>query len=142
MLSAVVFPKILKACRRRRIRPAPGFLPPTIWRLHKTDAQDAQVKSDILIEIFYTRVGTVELKSRRWNGGFFVAPRLAHVRQARRFEKPDLLNWINLIPPVQSHPQKYSRSSLPQIKTIPSAVPPPRGAFRDRHGREAGCGGR
>jgi len=40
-------------------------------------AGDAQVKSDILVEVFYTRVGRVELKSRRWNGGFFVALALA-----------------------------------------------------------------
>jgi len=44
--------------------------------------------------------------------------------------------------PVQPHFQKYFRSRLTQIKSISSAVPSPRGAYRDRHGRGAGCGGR
>jgi hypothetical protein len=49
---------------------------------------------------------------------------------------------FNLICPVQSHFQKYSPSRLPQIKSISATVPPHRGAYRDRHGRGAGCGGR
>src|SRR5229473_7688373 len=49
---------------------------------------------------------------------------------------------FNLFLPVQPHFQKYSRSRLPQIKSISPAVPPHRGAYRDRHGRGAGCGGR
>src|ERR1700687_2441007 len=44
--------------------------------------------------------------------------------------------------PVQPHFQKYFRSRLTQIKSISSAVSSPRGAYRDRHGRGAGCGGR
>jgi hypothetical protein len=49
---------------------------------------------------------------------------------------------INSIPPVQPHLQKFSRSRLAQIKSISLAVPFHRGAFRDCHGRGAGCGGR
>ena len=44
--------------------------------------------------------------------------------------------------PVQSPVKKFSVSRLTQISRISIAVPPLRGAFRDRHGREAGCGGR
>jgi hypothetical protein len=44
--------------------------------------------------------------------------------------------------PVQPHLQKFFRFRLTQIKTISFAVPSPRGAYRDRHGRGAGCGGR
>jgi hypothetical protein len=44
--------------------------------------------------------------------------------------------------PVQPHFLKYSHSRFTQIKSISSAVPPHRGAYRDRHGRGAGCGGR
>jgi len=49
---------------------------------------------------------------------------------------------INVIPPVQSSLEKYSRSRLTQIKSISLAVSSPTGAYRDRHGRGAGCGGR
>src|SRR5713226_4040533 len=44
--------------------------------------------------------------------------------------------------PVQPHLQKYFRSGLTQIKSISLAVSSHRGAYRDRHGRGAGCGGR
>jgi hypothetical protein len=44
--------------------------------------------------------------------------------------------------PVQLRLQKYFRSSLTQITSISPAVPPHRGAYRDRHGRGMGCGGR
>jgi hypothetical protein len=44
--------------------------------------------------------------------------------------------------PVQSSSQKYFCSRLTQITSISVAVPLPRGAYRDRHGRGAGCGGR
>jgi hypothetical protein len=54
----------------------------------------------------------------------------------------DLLRQINLILPVQSCLQKDIRSRLTQIKSISLAVPSPRGAYRDRHGRGMGCGGR
>jgi hypothetical protein len=54
----------------------------------------------------------------------------------------DLLNWIKLIWVVQSLAQKYFYSLLTQITSISAAVPPHRGAYRDRHGREAGCDGR
>jgi len=53
-----------------------------------------------------------------------------------------LLSWINVICPVQSRLQKYSRSLFTQITSISAPVPPHRGAYRDRHGRGAGCGGR
>src|SRR6202167_2147088 len=43
---------------------------------------------------------------------------------------------------VQSISEKYSDFPKTQITSIIHAVPPLRGAFRDRHGREAGCGGR
>src|SRR6202171_1613087 len=43
---------------------------------------------------------------------------------------------------VNVHLQKYFRSRLTQITSISAAVPSPRGAARDRHGRGAGCGGR
>jgi hypothetical protein len=48
----------------------------------------------------------------------------------------------NLIPPVQPHFQKNSASCLTQIKSITRAVSSPAGAYRDRHGRGMGCGGR
>jgi hypothetical protein len=44
--------------------------------------------------------------------------------------------------PVQPHLQKYSCSRLPQIKSISITVSSHTGAYRDRHGRGAGCGGR
>jgi hypothetical protein len=49
---------------------------------------------------------------------------------------------INVIWAVQSSLKKYFVSRFTQITSIIPAVPPLRGAFRDRHGREAGCGGR
>jgi hypothetical protein len=54
----------------------------------------------------------------------------------------NLLNGINLICPVQSCLKKYFCSGLTQITSISLAVSSPRGAYRDRHGRGAGCGGR
>ena len=53
-----------------------------------------------------------------------------------------LLKRINVIWVVQSPVKKFSVSRPTQISRISLAVPPLRGAFRDRHGREAGCGGR
>jgi len=44
--------------------------------------------------------------------------------------------------PVQPHLQKYFHSRLTQIKSISFAVSSPAGAYRDRHGRGVGCGGR
>ena len=44
--------------------------------------------------------------------------------------------------PVQPLLQKYFRSRLTQIRCISKPSRPDRGAFRDRHGRGAGCGGR
>jgi hypothetical protein len=44
--------------------------------------------------------------------------------------------------PVQPHLQKYFWSRLTQITSIAPAVSSPRGAYRDRHGRGMGCGGR
>ncbi len=43
---------------------------------------------------------------------------------------------------VQSPLQKYFRSRPPQITSTTLAIPPHRGAYRDRHGRGEGCGGR
>jgi hypothetical protein len=43
---------------------------------------------------------------------------------------------------VQPLSQKYSCFVLTQITCISITVPPHRGAYRDRHGRGAGCGGR
>jgi hypothetical protein len=54
----------------------------------------------------------------------------------------DLLNRINLILAVQPCLQKDFCSRQTQIKSKSLAVPPHRGAYRDRHGRGAGCGGR
>src|ERR1700694_3247199 len=54
----------------------------------------------------------------------------------------NLLNGINLIGPVQSCLKKYFCSGLTQITSISPAVSSPRGAYRDRHGRGAGCDGR
>jgi hypothetical protein len=53
-----------------------------------------------------------------------------------------LLKRIKVIWVVQSSNEKYSVSRPAQISRISLAVPPLRGAFRERHGREAGCGGR
>jgi hypothetical protein len=47
-----------------------------------------------------------------------------------------------LICPVQPHFQKHFRFHLTQIISTTLAIPPPRGAYRDRHGRGEGCGGR
>jgi hypothetical protein len=44
--------------------------------------------------------------------------------------------------PVQPCCQKYFRFRLAQIKSISPAVSSHTGAYRDRHGRGAGCGGR
>ena len=74
-------------------------------------------------------------------------------RKFRRWKLPeseDLLSRINLICPdgqishsaVQSCFQKYFHSRLTQISSRPLAVSSPRGAYRDRHGRGMGCGGR
>ena len=49
---------------------------------------------------------------------------------------------ISLILAVQPHFEKYFRSRLTQIKSISLAVLPHTGAYRDRHGRGAGCFGR
>src|SRR5450631_4662179 len=54
----------------------------------------------------------------------------------------DLLNGINLIWPVQSCLQKYFASPVGQIISTNSRHPVPQGAYRDRHGRGVGCGGR
>jgi hypothetical protein len=54
----------------------------------------------------------------------------------------DLLKQFNLIWVVQCFSQKYSGSLLTQITSISATVSPHRGAYRDRHGREAGCDGR
>jgi hypothetical protein len=44
--------------------------------------------------------------------------------------------------PVQPFSQKYSASRFTQINSTTPAVLSHRGAYRDRHGRGAGCGGR
>jgi hypothetical protein len=68
---------------------------------------------------------------------------MASSRRCATYEQDgDLLKRINLILPVQSHFQKYFRSRLTQIKSISLAVLSSRGAYRDRHGRGVGCGGR
>ena len=43
---------------------------------------------------------------------------------------------------VQCYQRKYFASPFGRNRSINSAVPPHRGAYRDRHGRGAGCGGR
>jgi hypothetical protein len=54
----------------------------------------------------------------------------------------NLLNRINLMLAVQSRLQKYFRSRLTQITCISLAVSSHMRAYRDRHGRGAGCDGR
>ena len=55
------------------------------------------------------------------------------------FVRSNFSNAINLICPVQSSPRKYTSSRPTQISPTTSPVPgPPRGAYRDRHGRWAG----
>jgi hypothetical protein len=56
--------------------------------------------------------------------------------------KINFLNQINVICPVQSPMQKYF--CFPELKSaLYSRHPvPSKGAFRDRHKRGAGCGGR
>src|SRR6266478_2623240 len=84
-----------------------------------------------------------------------IAPHAAccHAR-SRWIARCDLLNRINLILPdgqitscfpkwlVQPLLQKYFPSRLTQIRCISKPSRPTRGAYRDRHGRGAGCGGR
>src|SRR5258708_34060696 len=52
-----------------------------------------------------------------------------------------LLRWINVICPVQSRLQKYSRSLFTRITSGAAPVPPLRGAYRDRHGPGPSFGG-
>jgi hypothetical protein len=55
----------------------------------------------------------------------------------------DFLNEINLMLAVQSPLQKYFASPVGQIISTNSRHPVPhRGAYRDRHERGMGCGGR
>src|SRR5882724_3323489 len=49
---------------------------------------------------------------------------------------------INVIPPVQSHPQKYFRIHPTQIKSISLAIPSRGGALAIVTNVGAGCGGR
>jgi len=56
------------------------------------------------------------------SGGYASLPRPKDLRVTA-----ELLSRINLIPPVQSHFQKYFCSRLTQIKSISLAVPPPEG---------------
>jgi hypothetical protein len=56
--------------------------------------------------------------------------------------KSDLLNQFKLIWAVQSRWKKFSALPPTQIKSIFPIVSSHKGAARDRHGREAGCGGR
>jgi hypothetical protein len=62
--------------------------------------------------------------------------------QATADMRADLPDGLFGNAPVQSCLQKYFHSRLTQIKSISLAVPSPRGAHRDRHGRGMGCGGR
>ena len=43
---------------------------------------------------------------------------------------------------ISDFPKKYFCSHLPQIRSRTFRIPPHRGAYRDRHGRGEGCGGR
>jgi hypothetical protein len=56
--------------------------------------------------------------------------------------KPDLSSRISLFLPVQSHSRKYFRFRLTQISSVMPPSRPTKGAYRDRHGRGAGCDGR
>jgi hypothetical protein len=52
-------------------------------------------------------------------------------------------SWqIKMICPVQSYFQKYFLSRLTQITSELTPSRPTKGAYRDRHGRGMGCGGR
>ena len=54
-----------------------------------------------------------------------------------------LLSTVNAICPVQPSFKKYSAFSVGQISSTSSPCPfPARGAYRDRHERGMGCGGR
>src|SRR5258708_37248525 len=57
-------------------------------------------------------------------------------------QNANLLKRINVIWVVQSCLQKYSVSRLTQITSKTHPVSFHRGAYRDRHGRGMGCGGR
>jgi hypothetical protein len=57
-------------------------------------------------------------------------------------EKPDLSKRFNLICPVQSPRKKFPALPESQITGLSLAVTSPGGAYRDRHGRGMGCGGR
>jgi hypothetical protein len=76
------------------------------------------------------------------SGLFRPVPEVRLPRQASLRVPADLLSRINLMLAVQSCSQKYFRSRLTQIKSISRTVPTHRGAYRDRHGRGAECGGR
>src|SRR4030088_2252561 len=67
-------------------------------------------------------------------------PRQARNAMAGRLDVPpaDLPDGLSGDMPVQPHLQKYFVSRLTQITSISPAVSPPRGAYRDRHGRGAG----
>jgi hypothetical protein len=51
-------------------------------------------------------------------------------------------NHLRALNPVQPLREKYSASFFTQITCLIPAIPPERGAFRDRHERGLGCGGR
>jgi hypothetical protein len=63
-------------------------------------------------------------------------------RSPGRHSDSDLL--VGLFCNLRVHPrfEKYSASRFGRSSFIDSAIPPLRGAYRDRHGRGVGCGGR
>jgi hypothetical protein len=70
------------------------------------------------------------------------APAVGSIRATDLRATSNLLRRFNLISPVQPSLQKYSASPHTQITSRTFRIPPHRGAYRDRHGRGAGCGGR
>jgi hypothetical protein len=63
-------------------------------------------------------------------------------RRKRLREKTKFPRQINLIWVVQTRSQKYSPFQRPQISGYWRRLDPARGAYRDRHERGTGCGGR
>src|SRR5450631_4916745 len=65
-----------------------------------------------------------------------------HSRSGPLAEPTDLPVGLSRNYRVQPRPQKYFASRFGRNTFIDSVIPPDKGAYRDRHGRAAGCGGR
>ena len=82
------------------------------------------------------------LGARRTTGWLDPGLRALLERPSDLRAKSNFSSRIKLFLPVQPLPKRYSDFPKSQISFISAAVHPTRGAYRDRHGRGAGCDGR